>query len=242
MKKRAGFRAVSLLIAAAVAGTAAYVYFNGGPDDRSASVVEISGAERFFARNLRDWVSFGDSVVLVTVVSERRVELTKEEAARGEGYVAREVTVAVEQVVWDGPLEAALPKQIAFFTAGSVVRDGREIPTRIHGAPRLEVGQRALVPLLRVAGEGWLPMSPASVLLIDDETGRAVAEPSTEAVTALNGLQVNEIAGLLSSTPPFPEVEKASQLDSVERMRLVYGDFESGASVSVVEAESVGSP
>lgn len=61
--------------------------------DTDPGVVTAEGAEALPTRTATDWVTYGDQLVVLDVKSEKRLEATKEEAERGEGFIGREVTV-----------------------------------------------------------------------------------------------------------------------------------------------------
>jgi len=199
-----------------------------GRDDEPGPVSVISGSDRFYSFGLQDWVSFADAVVVVEVTAEERIPPTSEEERRGESYLTRVVTLAVQETPWSRPDGQRPPEVVEIVTSGWVLRAGFEVPTRSAGAPRLEVGKTFLLPILQIDGEGWMPLSPRSMMSVD-ESGALVPgdeENYTDAVDALRGRTVAGAAELLASTPPHPELSAVdATAGPVERMTAVYGEF-----------------
>lgn len=197
-------------------------------ESSGGSVSVVSGSDRFFSFSLQDWVSFADAVVVVEVISEERVPPTSEEERRGEGYVSRVVTLAVQETAWSRPDGPVMPDAFDLVTFGWVLREGEEVPARSAGAPRLEVGQAFLMPVLHLDGEGWLVLSHQSIMGVDDSGALTPGdeEDVTDAVDALRDRSVDGVGELLTSTPPHPELATVDpNAGPIERMTAVYGEF-----------------
>lgn len=197
-------------------------------DDEPGAVAVISGSDRFFSFGLQDWVSFADAVVTVEVMSEERVPPPPEEERRGEGYVSRHVILVTRSTLWARPGGHSAPEQFEIATAGWVRRGGIEVPTTTSGAPRLERGGTYTMPILYLGDEGWSPLSPRSVMIVDTQ-GELVpgdADDRTDAVEALAGRSVDDIGELLRPVAPHPELAGLdARADPIARMTAVYGEF-----------------
>lgn len=215
-----------------IAISAFYFKSEGSQSVRRETGVTINGAERFYGGGLRDWVSFADHVVKVAVIHESWLDLTEEEKKRGEGYLGREITLQIEQLIWSNPEQMKPPVRINFFAAGAVVRDHMVIPAQIAGSTRLDVGDRAIVPLIYVPNEGWMPLTPSGIMLLGENMTRKDPVSTTEAVSALSGMSVDQIARKLKSVLPYDQVRSSMAMDAVKRMRLVHKNFSDDALTS----------
>ncbi len=127
---------------------------------------------------------------------------------------------------------ADAPATFDLVTAGWMLHDGREVPAQLSGAPRLDPGERFLMPVLSLAEKGWLVLSHRSVMPVDDSgtvsagDQRSEGENVTSTVDALQGRTVDDVGAVLEATPAHPELADVSPTASpVERMRTVYGEF-----------------
>lgn len=216
------------IVGCVIVGAAALAFVVADRNEGSSSVSVISGSDRFYSFGLQDWVSFADAVVVVEVTAEQRVPRTPEEQARGEVYVSRVVTLAVQEILWSRPDGRAVPEVFDMGASGWVRRGSIEVPMRSAGAPRLEVGDTFLLPILHISGEGWVPLSPRSIMSVDDSSALAPGDEEnyTDAVDALRDRTVAGAAELLASTPPHPELATVGAgAGPIERMTAVYGEF-----------------
>lgn len=174
-----------------------------------------------------DWVTYGDHLVVMTVVGEKRTELTEVEKQRGEGTVEREITVRLESPLWTRPtLRKSLELPSTFSTGGGfwIVKNGEESRVQIEDRPWLEVGQKFLALVAYIdpefhanpdkpvaeANPAWGPL----VYLAFDGANRIESAPTSryaevsEARRAVAGLTSVEVASLLKVTPADPRARE----------------------------------
>lgn len=181
---------------------------------------------------LTEWVNYGDAVVVLTVVAEEEVNPpTEEELERGGGYIAREVTVEVEEVLWEYPEAPSTPDTFDFWTGGWTLQEGGEKAEATLGGPvRLEVGERYVVAVARRADGTVGPVGQEAQLHVDSddrvdapETDRAEpAQGVARAEIELADLTLDEVADRVASTEPHPVAEANRDLDPLERFGEVY--------------------
>lgn len=89
--------------------------FRDGSERSSPDVTEVSGADSVLPNvGLADWISYGNQVAVVLVMSEAELPPPQEVLDRGEGYIGRTVEVRIEEDLWLAPGHVALvgPVQI----------------------------------------------------------------------------------------------------------------------------------
>ena len=69
---------------------------------RDEMIVAASSSSVVPMETLEDWVTYGDHLVELTVLDERRIPPTEEEMQRGEGTIGRRITVKVNDVYGHG--------------------------------------------------------------------------------------------------------------------------------------------
>lgn len=226
---------VVALIALAVGLTVYFASSNGGTpsvggsaeSSSSSNVWHVEYSERFTAESLQDIVSFADAVAVVRLIGEREVGLPPDQAARGEGSSAREVTLAVDQVLWQRPGAArTLPNTVTFNGLGYIYRDNRRYETRFEGRTDFERGRRYVAALLDYNEHdgtpvGWGNYSLRTILPLEGD--RVANEPDRGRVAAaLAGRSLDEISALLSRTEPHPAARDNPERSATERQELVY--------------------
>lgn len=205
-------------LALVLAGVVAWALLRAGSP--SSPVVAVDGgSSRFPAASFTDWVSYGDQVSVVTVVAEDEV------GAASDGYLARAVTLRVDETVWKRDGAPSADGTVRVITYGWSIREGERRPVTAWGSARLEVGGRYLAPLVRAPREGveWTPLADEATLPLDGDvitTDGIVGGPSLHAKD-LAGKSVDEVAAMLARTPPDPVAEKYAHLDPDERLQAV---------------------
>jgi hypothetical protein len=209
----------------------------GGSDEGTASTPVSSLASVSFAAasdslypyaTLSDWVSYADQVSIVVVVDEGQEPVPAEIEVRGVGSVGREVAFLIEETIWSRPGAPSIEGKVSYWGLGYAMHDGELVPYR--GADPIEVGERFLVPLLAIGGEGslrgWGPLSPAAAHPVREgglvvAPGDGTAPPNSEASGALVGLTVAEVADVLAATKPDPLAVEFAALPPYDRVLAV---------------------
>ena len=220
-----GLIAVALAAAAGCGGGGEQASTN--PPVRAATpTIVFEGASRFPDAGLRDWVSFADHVVVFTVSAEREVvtELP-EKIAMGEYVIGREATLTIDQRLWSASDAPDLPSTIVMNVNGWAVKDGQRFAMVAEGAPRLEVGQRYLAPLLLMDDRSpaeWWPLTLASMLQLDaDRVRPALPHTPSEAGRQLAGRVIGNVSEAVNRQPPDPIAQRYQHLRPAERVKKV---------------------
>ena len=164
-------------------------------DTNASPTVLGTGLGRFPVEDVYDWAEYADVVILGTITDEEELPLDEEVVENDEGYVGREVTIAVDDTVWirDG-LPGYFPDPLVIETMGWVMVDGDLSPFALTGGPRLEVGSQYLLPLVYGGGndsESWFELAPDQSLPIDEVSG----EISEDEIYGLPAEVLQEVEG-----------------------------------------------
>ena len=188
-------------------------------DDRTvpaADHVAVGHAlEAYPSASPSDWVSYADHVSLFTVLDERAQPWGEHEKRYGEGMVGRDVTVRVDQVLWQSRTAPEIPGEYSAGTVGWALTDGDLSPMGVLGGPRLEVGRRYLGAWIYSSRAGWSVLSTAAVFPVDDH-GRPQrhewSEPSLAGRTFVGTLPW-QVSWTLSEAAPDPRVSRYAHLE-----------------------------
>jgi hypothetical protein len=184
-----------------------------------------SSAARFPSESLRDWVSYADYVAAYTVVAERDIPPTPEDAAQGAGLVGRDVTLRIDRIVWRAPRAPAMPQVIHMTALGWALVDGRRRALVEDHAPRVAVGEQYVAPVVRVEDDPrhpeWWPLAVGAQLplaegRISDSGGWQSALKSQLAAATLDTLGRH-----VQATAPDPLAVRFSDLRPSERFKAV---------------------
>ncbi|WBB59940.1 hypothetical protein O7599_31060 [Streptomyces sp. WMMC500] len=188
---------VTLLAGAPFAASWAAGNDRGGDSGGADEVVVAHASDRLPNRTASDWVTYADHVVVVTATAERELPADPEEVEAGQGYIPREVTLEVDDVVWSraGAAESAPAPDFTWPAPGWTFRqDGSRSPMALEDRPRVEVGHRYLMaltwrPAFTEEGETipgqWRGLGENSTLPYDDGViGRGESEGSEQAAAA----------------------------------------------------------
>lgn len=189
----------------------------------SRDVVRGESYPRWPAENVVDWVGFADQFAVASVVSERQLPRSRDEAARGEGYVGRELTVQIDSVVWQRPGALAAPSPVTLVVDGWWEHDRQLFPFASNQARRAEVGDRLLIALLRTPEGTWSQLSPETTVLLAP-SGDGVSADSPETPGELRGKSIQAIADLLSKTSPNAVASEGQDLDPDARAKAVWDE------------------
>lgn len=222
MNIKARWLIVLVLVALTAAGC--------GGTEQGAAPINANGSSAYPHETLTDWVTYGDSVVVYEIVSEKELPQSKDELASGEGLIMRELTARVVKPVWTAEGASKVPSEFVFVSNGWAVKDKERHPVNSEGVGRLEVGKQYVGPISPGSpyGEhGWYPMAHAETMQWSD--GRASLGPTskenrTEAVQKVAGLNAQQIAALLDRQTPDPKVPKDRSLSPRERWRAATGE------------------
>lgn len=206
----------------------------------ASKVSYLEGQVAFATSTVTDWVTYADAFAEVTVEGESQL-VGPGTDERGEGQVARKITLRVDDASWQGPArrESNLPDRFTVAHGGWIIREGSE-PQRwlTEGEVWPEVGDKfaALVT--------WANLS----LVVDPETRQVNADrrspnaewtllallpiegervsPAADQIEgpvkkAVTGLRVSEVGTLLQAVPIDPAAKKYMDLDPFVRSQMV---------------------
>ena len=159
--------------------------------------------------SLRDWVSYGDAVVVATVFDEVPLEPTDELGAMG--WPGGQ-SIVVDDRVWQHSAAPVPPDTIEFGSGLLVVEPGDRPELALRLA---SVGRQYLLALGRYDDAGWTPVAP----MLEIRDGRV--DPNVVGTypfaDAFAGLDVTQIAAILSATAPHEVAEAARPADPAAR-------------------------
>jgi hypothetical protein len=208
---------------ALIALTAALTVTACGGGQATPGTVTVSGSGHFPADGLVDWKSYADHVATYRVVADREIAASSAaERARGEYLIAREVTVEVERRLWSARGAPKLPKRFTMEALGWSVSHGARRAILFEDAPRVAVGERYLVPLVREDGR-WAAMTLSSQLRLD---GDRVTAPGAGASrgpvpSQLSGRTVAQVRAAVAAQKADPVALRFRDLRPERRVRAV---------------------
>jgi hypothetical protein len=149
---------------------------------------------------------------------------------RGEGYIGREITLRVEKTIWtrEAAPEAA-PESFTTFGQGWWMHGGKRFRFQFSDAPRMEVGQRFLVPLVKADEGAWTVLNYNAAHELDGEQTVPIPQGqrghnNLPASRAVEGKTILEIAQLLANTRVDPLAAKYQHLGPDARLDAVLRD------------------
>jgi hypothetical protein len=185
---------VLVLVAAALAGC--------GDDPAPYGIMPDA---KFPSETLNDWVSHGDQLSVIRIVSETPPKLPREWKNSG-GLLGRKVTVQIERTVWHrhgAPRRAGTFRMQAWgwMMENDQHADSPIHPIFVHDAPRLKVGGRYLAVLMRLR-KRWTPLNDTAVMTLDGDTvtSKVDAGQPTAPAASLRGKTVAEAGAVLRQT------------------------------------------
>ena len=191
----------------------------GQPRMSSARAASASYDASVPSESLRDWVTYADAVVVGTVERTWALPISHEEREAGEGYIARQVRVRIDDTVWRRHTGAPTPPaEVTFVTFGWTFDGDRRDPS--SGGPIwLQPGKRYVIPLARWKRDGWAPFSAIATLQLGDR-GRIAPPDGDDAMpweTRFSGRSTQEAAEILAAIEPDPSAPTDPRLDPEER-------------------------
>lgn len=187
----------------------------------TAPVVFVSGDARLPYDTFRDWVSYADAVVVMTVEQVEVGDLTEQEISEGSGLKERRISATVDDTIWRHPAANQPPATLEFVGLPFVLRGEALRESRMGLAPWMNEGERFVVPITETIDEGWIPLNVEAAVPL---TTTDVLEPSEDigGITSdLMGLSTAELADILNATASDPVAEKNRNLDPDARYRAV---------------------
>jgi len=214
---------ISVAVAAvSVIASAAFVGFHTFGAETVAQhrdVIVAEGDNLLPSDTATDWVTYGDHLVMATVVAEKALEPTQEELEVGEGFIPRVVTFEIQKALWSREGVRAAPAEISLDLDGWTFQGDKRTPLRLRGEPMVDVGKTYLLPITylsrsRLVGvAGWSNLSPDSILPYEggvigkgDTIGgySGDSEGMTDLRDAVWGKSAASLVTRLNSTKPDP--------------------------------------
>lgn len=189
-------------------------------DERTATVNALEAVPSW---SLEDWVSYSDVAWVVSIVDEEQGILSDDTEERGEGYVAREVTAEVEDVLWKYDESLRSPESVTFPTAGWVMDEGTLIPAQFEGGVRLEVGGRYVIAMIDRSNGVFVPLGSGAVVQVRNDVVATTAHEAdgrgSSMAAELDGLSLDTVAERIAGTAPNPTAEANRDLPPEERVQ-----------------------
>lgn len=158
-----------------------------------------------------DWVTYGDHLVEMHLVSQDALPVSAEQLNAGEGLIDRKVTFAVDKTLWSRTGAPDLPATLTWVEPGWQFQgDGRQ--EFAFGPVRLDSGHEYLVAVTKFETNGattpdtWGPLSYASTVMLYDggRIDAATSDPVSQVTRAVDGQPAEALAALLTATLPDP--------------------------------------
>jgi hypothetical protein len=219
---------------------------SGRPVDGPIPSVYVGhGSSPFPAESLTSWVSYAEQVSEVSVLSETEIPPPEAVLERREGYIGRKINVRIVETLWTSPGATDATGDLQIVVAGWLLKGDKRIPFGMVKSPRLEVGGKYIMPLVRVprAVEPserrtsrrnatppvpvqmlWAPLATSAVFAV---AGDSIAEADVAArgnSQLARGLSANPRAllkELLAEARPDRRAMKYWHLPPIERIRAV---------------------
>lgn len=168
-----------------------------------------------------DWVSYADQLSVVDVVADRKLWRSPDPGAPPDKYVGRSVEIRVTETAWRRPNAPVAPDRFWTVTDFGWLNDRGIRPITFGEGPRLEVGQRYLMALVRYDDRGWGEYPRSTVPIEEDGT---LADTCSERPTleALAGLTVGDAARMVAGTPPDTRAVTQGHLPPERRFQTVH--------------------
>ena len=196
-------------------------------EENPEGMVVANGMPIFRDSGLVDWVSYADAVVATSIIAETQNEIPPDVAARGERYVARTISGRIDEILWQpehSTAELFEKGTIDMLVLDLALQEGRLTPVSNWNSPRLEVGGRYVMPLVKF-DRSWAPMTAESPLPVE---GSAVAAADAAAWDAMSpaadelaGKSFERMEATIEATEPDPVAARYFDLPPEERVKAV---------------------
>ncbi|SDJ51882.1 hypothetical protein [Streptomyces indicus] len=195
-------------------------------------VVVSHGEDRRPNHTAADWVTYAEHVVVVKVTAERELPASQEELAAGEGYLPRQVDLAVQKVLWSSEKSTTqVPASFPWLADGWSFHGTERTPMVMEGTPRMEVGHTYVMavewqPGISEGGDEipgqWRGLGSGSTIPYDDgvlgqgESEGEILSPAQTLAAAetgpdglsledsLTGKDTSALVSALNSAEPLP--------------------------------------
>ena len=176
----------------------------------------------------QDWVTYGDHLATFKAISEIRGPAPQEEVDRGEGFRLRQVVIALHEPQWTRPTlvrRVAFPSKMTIEDGGWVFHGKEELPLRIEGQPKIEVGKE----YLGVFSYGTLGDNPnwfllAHVAMINGAAQIPSNSETLRGLAPLSGRSSAQVASALRGVAPDPAARNYMSDDPKTRWDKVCDD------------------
>ncbi|MEX0783125.1 MAG: hypothetical protein WD557_10775 [Dehalococcoidia bacterium] len=165
--------------------------------------------------SLSDWISYGDYVVVGTVIGESEVG---ERQVHGDGTssVGRSVTLRVERTIWAAPGFEQL-ESVEVSDWGWSIVDNRRQASNDH----MKVGERYMLPLARFE-RGWGYIGLRGYKVDGDRLTRDLSNGRTW-LKDLGGMPLEDLESALGVTEPDPRVVPLRHLSANQCAEEIFG-------------------
>jgi hypothetical protein len=189
----------------------------GGDSAADINTQRCAGADYILpSRTLQDLVTYADQVAVVTLTDDAVVghDAPDDELEAGS---FREVTIRIDDVVWEAPARRPVPDEVTFVPDGGWVDgDPDEGPTAGCDQPVLVEGGRYLVGLVEYSADEWGPMGGPFTLEVDAEgTVHGVVDDGP--LAPYEGESAAAVGAALEEVEPDPRVAGFEDLPGGER-------------------------
>lgn len=181
----------------------------------------FDGTSLLPGETLRDAVSFSDFVLVVEVTDEREVEIDRVGGQTSDEYMtARTLSAEVTDVLWAGERFDEPAAKLELSTIGWWHGSDERRPLVTSEGPRLEVGRRYAVAVLKNQEGQWELLGNGTALEVVGSELHAV-DGQNEFGSTLDGTTPSEAEGLLTDTAPYPETVPLSGESPYRRYNAV---------------------
>ena len=218
-------RAVSLWAALALLPLAALAGCADG--ERRPKEIVAHAAMALPNGSAQDWVTYGDHLVRFRAVSEFRGPAAEEEIKRQEGLRLRHLRMEIGEVLWTRPSlvkRSSLPRSMTIEDGGWIFHGDEEIPLRIEGQPKIEVGMDYLGVMTYAAlgangKANWLIL--AHIPFVNGTAKLPSDGPVTQGFSRVAGKSVGQVAGIFDVETPDPAARSYMSDDPQARYNKV---------------------
>jgi hypothetical protein len=154
--------------------------------------------DKYPSDTLSDWVTYAHQIAQVRVVSDRALPVSEHLRETGNGYQERIASMVVERTLWLAG-DASPRHRFDLVVAGWVVHNHKRYEAAVARSPRIEVGDRLIMPLCHNEAGHVSLLSSHSVIPVGRAHGLQT-QPYDDAVQQLIGVEPSQVSGLLHET------------------------------------------
>jgi hypothetical protein len=175
----------------------------------------MSGEQAFPAETLSDWVSYAEQVSIVRITADRPIAPPTNLESTG-GYRGREADFVVEQTLWTAPEITTPLTSFAMNVAGWF----KDHEACIEGSPRVEVGDRYVIPIAHDDDGSVTTLSSSAFVALNQVRG-LVGKYTDPAHDALRGTTVEQMTARLRAARMNPIAARYRNLSPRQRAMKV---------------------